>query len=100
MRNNFYFKDLGPLLPGDEEAVTLGVVGDPVQYGFLVDSLIVRQQAGEIDPGNHVSVVRIDARDPVRVPDVCVDLSLDEFQLVQLVDGPWSRPSPGCGGFL
>src|ERR1700677_4729078 len=88
VRNNFYLKDLGPLLPGDEEAVTLGVVSDPVEHGFRVDPLIAGQQAGEIDPGNHVSVLGIDARDQVCVPDICVDLTLDKFQLVQLVDDP------------
>ena len=65
MRNDFNFKDLGPLLPGDEEAVFLGVVCNPVQYRFVIDLLIGGQQAGKIDPGNHVSVMRIDACDPV-----------------------------------
>src|SRR5271165_3085594 len=55
-RDNFNFKNRRPLLAGDEQAVSLRVVSDPVQHRFRIDLLIVGQQTGEIDPCNHVSV--------------------------------------------
>src|ERR1700733_9588085 len=63
--DNFDFEDGGPLLSGDEEAVPLGIVSNAVQHGFFVDFLIGRQQAGQVDPGDYVSVARTDASNPV-----------------------------------
>src|ERR1700740_2476617 len=67
-RDNFDFEDRGPLFPGDEEAVLFCVVRDAVQYRFFVDLLPGRQQTAQVDPGDHMPIARVDARNPVRVP--------------------------------
>ncbi len=79
-------KTLGHCFPVTKRRSRLASYAMPFSTDSCVDLLIVRQQAGEIDPGNHVSVVRIDACDPVRVPDIGVNLTLNKLQLVQLVD--------------
>jgi hypothetical protein len=45
-----------------------------------------RQKAGEVDPANHLSALWRDAGDAIGLPDIGENLSLDEFQFIQLVD--------------
>ena len=85
-RDDFDFEELGPELAGDEEAVVRGVVSDAVEHGFRIGDFAGLQQAGEIDPAEDLAGCRRDARDAVGVPDVCVDLAVDVFELVELVD--------------
>jgi hypothetical protein len=75
-----------PLLAGDKEPVVLGIVGDSIENGFGIDHLIGRQQSGEVDPGDYVSIARRNPRDHIRMPDVRVNLAFDELKFVQLVD--------------
>ena len=41
------------------------------------------QQAAAVDPTDHFAGVRVDAHDPVGLPDVGIDLALDPFQFVE-----------------
>src|SRR4030095_12563645 len=78
---------LGPVLASDEEAVALGVVGDAVHH-IGPDALGGRQNTGQIDAANHFPGLRIEARDPVGLPDVGENFALYPFQLVQILDWP------------
>ena len=56
---------------------------------FSTDSPLifaVGRQTGEVDPGDDVAVAWRDPRDAVGVPDVGVDLALDVFEFVELLD--------------
>jgi len=86
-RNNLDLEELGPEFPGDENAVVRGVVSDAVEDGFGIGAFVVGQQAGKIDPAQHLAGCGRDARDAVGVPDVRVDLAVDVFELVELVTG-------------
>jgi hypothetical protein len=86
-RNHLDLKKLGPKFAGDEEPVVRRVVGDAVQYRFLVGDLAGPKQAGEIDPAQHAARLGRDAHDAVGVPHIGVDLAVNVFELVQLVTG-------------
>ena len=61
------------------------IVGDAVQDRLAVDSVLQGQQPGEVNPRDYVAVRRRYTRDPVGMPNVRIDLTLDEFQFIQLV---------------
>ena len=84
--NHLDLKKFGPELSGDEEAVVHGVVGDAVEHGFGIGDLAGLKQAGEIDPAQHAACRGRDAHNAVGVPDVGVDLAVNVFELVELVD--------------
>jgi hypothetical protein len=81
------FKEAGPELAGDEEAVMGCVPGDAVEYSIAVRVLNVRQEAGEVDPAKDVAGLRRDAGDAIGEPDIGEDLAMDVFELIELVDG-------------
>jgi len=56
--HNLDLEDSRPLLAGHKQPVMLGVVGDSVQDGLGIDLLIVGQDAGQVDPGDDVPVLR------------------------------------------
>ena len=89
-----------------------GVVGNAVKHGFVVGVFTRRQQAGEVDPAEDFAGRGCDARDAIGMPDVGVDLAMDEFEFVELGDGfavvldgdaagfvkgGWGRRSGRCG---
>ena len=86
-RDEFDLEDGGPFFAGDEEEVVLGVVGDAVEDGFVVEVEHGGEEAGEVDPGDDVAVAGRDAGDAVGVPDVGVDLVVDVFEFVEVGDG-------------
>ena len=80
-------EQLRPVLAGDEQPVAGGVVGDAVEHvGLARRDVRTRQQARQVDPAHHMSAGRIDAGDQVGLPDVGVELALDPFQFVEVVD--------------
>src|SRR5271156_1623388 len=85
-RNRLYLENRGPLFAGDEQAFMLRIVSDAIQNRFGIDHLIGGKQACEVDPADHVPVLRRDAHDHIRVPDVGVNLAFDEFQLIETID--------------
>jgi glutamine cyclotransferase len=65
----------------------LRVPGDAVEHVVArVRQLAVVEQAGEVDPADDVAAGRVDPRDAVGQPHVCVDLAVDPLQLVEVVD--------------
>jgi hypothetical protein len=90
LRNEFDFEYGWPLFPGDEEAVMLCVVGDPVQDCLAVQLEHRGKDAGKVNPANDTSVLRRNAHDTVAVPNVCVYLALDKLKLIELLDLPAS----------
>jgi len=76
-----------PKFAGYEETVVGRVIGDAIQYCFRVGDGAGKQQAGQIDPLQHISVRRRNDGDTVFVPDVGVDFPVDVFELVELIDG-------------
>ncbi len=64
----------------------LSVIGNAIEHGFCIHLLITRQQPRKIDPINHVTIPRRNARDTVRVPDVGINLAFDVFELIQQVE--------------
>ena len=70
----------GPPLAGDEQAPALGIVGDPVQHAGPT-ALLRGEQPLQVDPSEHLAVGRGDAGDAIGLPDVGIDLPLDELEL-------------------
>lgn len=62
------------------------IIGDAVEDRFGFGFPSSRKQASEIDPGDHMAVLRRDSRNPVGAPDVRVNLALDEFEFVEIVN--------------
>src|SRR5579863_5908931 len=77
------FKDLRPILPGDKQPLPPRVPGDAIEHIFLLPCLRLSNRR-EVDPRRHLPRLRIDLRNPVRVPDIRPDLSSNEFQLIQI----------------
>ncbi len=59
---------------------------------FVIDPLVSRQQPREIDPCDYLPVLRRNSCDSIRVSDISVDISLDVFELVELVNNLVSIP--------
>src|SRR5712692_3834233 len=87
-RGHLDLEQLGPLLAGDEDALALCVVSDPVEHVGLWPAVGRFQQAAHIHPRIHAARARIDTRDQVRLPHVGPYFALDIFELVQ----PGNRP--------
>src|SRR5580658_4459270 len=85
--NYFDFKDPGPQLAGYEKPVVRLIVRDAVEDGFRAGPVGIGKQAGEVNPAKDASGSGGDAGDAVGVPDVGVDLAVDELELVELGDG-------------
>src|ERR1700761_1054961 len=83
--NDLDLEDRGPLLTRHKKAFPRRIVSNAVQHRFLIDHLVRWKQATQINPGDHSAIAGIDARNPVRMPDIGINLSLDKFQLVELV---------------
>src|SRR5687767_15743228 len=86
-----YFKETRPELARHEQAVAGRIVRDAIQYcpsGGVGRWRHPLRQACEIDPAGHLPGARIDDRDEIGLPDVCVQLPPDELQLVQRDDRP------------
>jgi len=47
----------------------------------------LRQQAGEVDEAEDLAGSGIDAGDAVGVPDIGVDIAVNELEFIELVDG-------------
>jgi hypothetical protein len=85
---DFDLEQLGPQLAGDEEAVTVGVVGDAVQDGALAMEFALVNDALQIDSSQDLPGVRGNAHNVVRLPDVGVDFTLYPFELIEIFDWP------------
>src|ERR1035438_2039944 len=85
--NYFDLEDFGPEFASDEDSIVRRIVGNAVEHGFMVCSLGIGQQAGQVDPSQHDPGCGRDAGDAVGVPDVCVDLAVDEFEFIELSHG-------------
>jgi hypothetical protein len=78
----------------------LRVVGDAVQYRFVVDPSVCGHQAGEVDPAEDVSIPWRNSRDPIRVPDVRVDLTFDKLELIERLHGMFAVLHHDVAGLL
>src|ERR1700722_4062945 len=79
-------EDAGPQLPGDKQTLVVWGVGDSVENSPGLEVVDRGQKTGEVDPADHLAALRRDAGDAIRLPNVGKNFSLDEFELVQLVD--------------
>ena len=86
LRNQPYFKDAGPEFAGDEQALSLGIVSDAVQHRILFNPIDWTQKTGEINPAEHLPVLRGDAGDPIGLPYIGVNLAVHELQFIQFGD--------------
>src|SRR4029077_13139452 len=84
--NNLDLKQLRPQLSGHKQPVARRVVRDAVQYRIWVRQFAPVDQSGQIDPTQYLPCPWRDARDLFAVPDVRVDLIVDVFEFVQLLD--------------
>ena len=82
-----HFEDPRPELSRDQEVTGLRVVGDAVEHVHAARSFGGRQQVRHVDPRVHHARLRIDARNPILLPDVGVDRAVDVLHLVDAVDG-------------
>ena len=80
--------DLWPEFARDEQTVGFGVIGNPVEDGIGVVGAVVTINASEIDPAENPTSDRLDACDQVGLPDVRVDLTFDEFELIESPNQP------------
>src|SRR6476646_471386 len=76
---------LGPVLARHIDLARGRVVRDAGEH-VVAAARRVRIDIGEIDPAEHAAVGRRDACDPVVVPDVRPDFTLDALELVELRD--------------
>src|SRR5262245_2181801 len=77
-------KNMRPQFPAHENPFGLRVVGDAVKHSLRVGSLILGQYAGEVEVGFHLSGGRINANDPVAMPDVRPNFPVDIFELIEV----------------
>ena len=89
-RDDFDLEEPRPQLSGHEQAISRSVVGNPVQ-DCLGTQPIPRHQASQINPGRNLSRLRRNPRDPIRMPDVGVDLAADVLELIQVSDRGTAR---------
>src|SRR5689334_18541139 len=82
---NSDLKQSRPEFAGYIKFVVRLIVGDSIQHGFRILQFTFRHESAQIDPGSHMTILRIDRRDPIFVPDVRIDLAVHVFELVQLV---------------
>src|SRR5438270_10604217 len=75
-----------PQLARHEQSVALLVVGDAVQDSLLVRDLSRLEQARHVNPAVDAPRLRVNADDAVVVPDVCENLALDVFKLIDLFE--------------
>ena len=78
-----HFEEFRPVLAGDKEAVGGGVVGETIEDIGVRSTVGVGQESEEIDQTDHVASAGRDAGDGVALPDVRVNFSTDEFELVE-----------------
>ena len=76
-------KNSRPEFAGDVKLIVCLIVSNAIQHGFRILKLAFGHQAVHIDPRRYVATLRIDRRDPVVVPDVCINLALHKLELVQ-----------------
>jgi uncharacterized membrane protein len=81
-------EQLRPEFAGDEEAVTVGVVGDAVQDGAFAMEFALVNDALQIDSSQDLPGVRRNAHNVVRLSDVGVDFTLYPFELIEIFDWP------------
>src|SRR5271156_1446595 len=81
------FEDAGPQFARDKQPFAIRIVRDSVEHGARFEAIDRTQQALEINPANHFAGLRRDSRNPIRLPHVGENLSFDELQFVQLIDG-------------
>lgn len=92
MTDHFDFKYGRPVLSSNKQAIILGAVCNAIQHRFVTDPLVSRQQTREIDPCDYMPVLRRYTCDSIRVPDICEDISLDVFELIELINDLVSIP--------
>ncbi len=80
------FEDAGPEFSGDEQALADWIVGDAIEHGFGIEAIDRTKNAGEIDPSDDFSGLRRNTGDAIAVPNIREDLTVDEFQFIQLID--------------
>src|ERR1019366_3407671 len=98
--NQLDLEELGPLLPGDEQSVLPGIVGDAVEYVRLVVAVGGGQQPAAIDGTDHFAGFGVDAHDALGLPDIGVDFALDPFELVQFGERAAILGDGDAAGFL
>ena len=85
-RLNSNLKQLRPQLTGYEEPILLGIVGNAVQYGAWPIQFPLIDNAVEVDPSQNFPGSRRNTNNLIALPDVCVDLTVNEFEFVQLIN--------------
>src|SRR5260370_9092954 len=92
LTGHFDFKHGRPLLSRNKQVIIPDVVRYTVEHRFVIDPLLSRKQPSKVDPRDHLPVLRRYTRNPIGVPDVSVDIALDIFEFVELVNKFLSVP--------
>src|ERR1044072_4922767 len=85
---DFDLEQSRPQFSAYENAFALRVISDAVKHGFRISPHFRRQYAFQIQKRTGAPAVRVNAKNQIAVPHVRPDFSLDELQLVQVLDGP------------
>src|ERR1700741_334729 len=83
LRAKLYLKKLWPFFPGDEETIGGRIVGDAIEHVGLGSAIGVGQQAVEINDAKDAPGGGIDASDGLALPDIGVNLALDELEFIE-----------------
>ena len=81
-RDQFDLEYAGPQFTGHEQTFAICVVGDSVQHGARRDVIDRAQKTLEVDPADYFAALGRDACDPIGLPYVRENLSLDKLQFV------------------
>src|SRR5262249_11738751 len=75
-------KDARPQFPADKNPSALRIIGNAIEHGLWIGFFLFGQDAGKVEIGFHLSGGRIDADDPIGMPNIPPDLPVDIFELV------------------
>src|SRR5262245_1027782 len=85
---SFYLnlEQLGPQFPSDKKPISLIVIGDSVENAFLIRNFRRRNQPFQINPTRNIPRLWVDDCDSLFMPNVCVYLTFDVLELVELLN--------------
>ena len=82
------FEQFWPKLSPNKKPISGRVISNAVKNGARAFKFALVDDSAQVDPPEDLSGARRDANDSLSLPDIGVDLTVDVFQFVQIVDRP------------
>jgi len=85
-RNESDLKDARPQFASNKEALSICIVSYSIYHGSRFKAIGRAHKELEINPADHSTALRRDARNSIGLPHIGKNLTINEFKFVQLVD--------------